>query len=318
MDPVVRLLSKLPDGWKSSTRLIESKEHWSSWARVRGRIKAWSGKTLAEVLTENAQHGRIAERHICRAIMAGYLCGVGIKMMPHSQNEGQHNLLLPHGWTNQTRLVVRGCPTPKTKKVQDRVKAWAGKTVDEVLQKPRAPGLTNPGRALLQMIDQGYFAQNKVSASNVPVRAFTICGAQRCWLVLRRKKVIENRTFKIPPGWYALHCSKRPCSCNLTKKQRISCGKTLPPVEHELAPHFCGQILGAVHVGSAGSYADCASLPWAERQEGVNGKSWCMMITKVVDLRRFGLFPVSGDRKVWRLAAETRRELARRLGKRAK
>lgn len=318
--PLRRLLSKLPGSWKSTTRLVlvESKKLKRHWARLQRCLKACSGKTLAEVLMEQTGHVCITRRQLFNCIMRGYLRGVGIKMQKQSQfvSQDDYRPILPEGWTNETRLVLSGT-RPRSQKVRDRVQAWAGRTVGEVFQEPGAPGLHYPGAALIRLIEGGYFAQKKTSASNVPTRAITISGAQRCWLVLRRKKVIENRSVRLKPGCYALHCSKIPCSLKLTRKQRISCGKTLPPDELELAPRFCGHVVGVVQIGAAKSYAECAMLPWAERRAGPSGKSWCMKITKAVDLSSVGPFPVAGGQQVWRLAPETRRELARRLGKRA-
>merc|ERR1712039_386118 len=80
-------------------------------------------------------------------------------------------------------------------------------------------------------------------APQVPEVALTIRGRQLCWAILKRKKTLENRSWKLKPGWYALHCSSQNWRRQaLTLQQKVLCGKGLP-TEAALR-HFRGQLLG--------------------------------------------------------------------------
>jgi len=160
----------------------------------------------------------------------------------------------------------------------------------------------------------------------VPERALTLHGAQLCWAVLHRKKKIENRSWTIKPGWYALHCSKKVVPNRkygkgkkkngtypgLTQLQKKLCGLRLP-AESELA-HFHGHLLGVFRIGRRWSYKECSANPWAVRQKSKSNKSWCYEIVQVFDLSSAGPLPALGKQGiVWEIPQTARAQLARRL-----
>ena len=88
--------------------------------------------------------------------------------------------------------------------------------------------------------------------------ALTLKGAQIAWCILQGPKVIENRRWRIAPGWYALH---------------VGAGRTSPeaaaflqavvpalPEEHTL-PHSA--LVGALHISHSLKSEDCGDCAWA-------------------------------------------------------
>eukprot|EP00747_Dinoflagellata_sp_TGD_P166724 gnl/TRDRNA2_/TRDRNA2_189966_c0_seq1.p1 gnl/TRDRNA2_/TRDRNA2_189966_c0~~gnl/TRDRNA2_/TRDRNA2_189966_c0_seq1.p1 ORF type:complete len:354 (+),score=54.03 gnl/TRDRNA2_/TRDRNA2_189966_c0_seq1:33-1064(+) len=248
---------------------------------------------------------------------------------------------LPNGWTLSTRL--RKGRVSASAKVRGRAAACAGRTVQTVL------GTTGTKHSELQyMIKAGYLERSGTKTSNVgrkkqehfaeaitpdqeakelaavsakptvPERALTLVGGQLCWAVLHRKKTLENRSWRIKPGWYALHCSVKKAwnpwvlassNCELTAQQRAACGKGLP-TERALE-HFYGQLLGVVRIGKCRSYEACKQNAWAVRMESRSGKSWSHEIVDVVDLSTRGAFPLQGERLSWRVPPAARKKLAK-------
>mmetsp|Transcript_102654 Transcript_102654/g.203786 ORF Transcript_102654/g.203786 Transcript_102654/m.203786 type:complete len:352 (-) Transcript_102654:61-1116(-) len=318
-DPLKLLLNKLPRGWKADTRLVQLEQ--PTFAKVKARIARWKGMTLASALRGK----RCNAKMLRRAIEYGYLGGRGLKPRPRCLQPP----CLPPGWTIHSRLVMCNRNKPRTERIRDLALAWSGKTVKEALKEPSSAGRRDPGQTLVHMIKCGYFLARRhgtsaddggASIRDAPTKAFTVRGAQLCWLILHKKKTIENRPFKMAPGFYALHCSKvpRPRGYKLTKEQQLSCGRNLPPDERELSAAFCGHIVGAVQIGAAKSYEECAKHPWATRQQSAtNNTSWCMDITKVVDLSDLGPLRAKGNERSWQLPSAVRAKLARRLRGRA-
>ena len=86
----------------------------------------------------------------------------------------------------------------------------------------------------------------------------TLKGAQLAYALLRGPKCIENRYFRLKPGWYALHAG---ASMHALESQRELLAKVpgMPP-EADL-PHSA--IIGAIRVSHVLSLEQCQSNEWA-------------------------------------------------------
>lgn len=218
------------------------------------------------------------------------------------------------------RLVRQPCSA----KIRGSVKRWAGKKLRIALK--QAGGEAR--RHLLYAIKQGYFQRVGFVAPKLPIarkchprpardpqvpeNALTLCGTQLCWSVLHRKKTLENRSWRLKPGWYALHCSSTAYGVNrLTPKQKSSCGKDLP--EEEALQHYRGQLLGVFRIGERWTYEQCKKDCWAVRQESKkHGTSWCHEIAEVVNLSAAPL-KATGTQLTWKLPRAVRVKLAHRM-----
>ena len=127
--------------------------------------------------------------------------------------------------------------------------------------------------------------------------------AQWTWAILHGWKTIENRHFRLSPGWYALHTGQG----KLTPEARAKLGRLIPtglPSEASL-PH--GAISGLVRMDGVARLDDCATS---------RSKDWatgpvCNVVGAVVRLRT----PVGhkGGLSVWRLSGEARAAIAAQL-----
>ena len=89
-------------------------------------------------------------------------------------------------------------------------------------------------------------------------KALTMRGAQVSWSILHGGKVVENRPWRIKPGWYGLHTGTGPIAEDTAKRIRTLVPH-IPP-ESTLAH---GVIVGAMRVSHNGREgAWCASSPW--------------------------------------------------------
>jgi len=118
--------------------------------------------------------------------------------------------------------------------------------------------------------------------------ALTLQGAQQVLAVLRGHKLIENRAWKIPSGWYAIHCGAQ--HINEERAARLRQVWPEAPPEESL-PHSA--IMGVFFVHSQRAPSEC--LPgyvWARGPI-------CHLVSKAIELRT----PIrcSGDKGLWRL-----------------
>jgi len=234
------------------------------------------------------------------------------------------------GWTLDARLKL--ARQPGSLKMQTLVKGWAGKRLRNALNQDE-----KARRQLSYAIKQGYlqrvgFVAPKLPTARtcrpclaraplVPENALTLRGAQLCWAILHRKKTVENRSWKLRPGWYALHCSKkcvprrryrkinRKITLNiLTPQQKASCGKALPA--EDALQHFYGQLLGVFRIGERWAYEQCTQDCWAVQQKSKLGTSWCYEIAEVLDLSATPV-QAEGTQLSWKLSRSLRLKLAK-------
>ena len=122
----------------------------------------------------------------------------------------------------------------------------------------------------------------------------TLKGAQLSWAILERRKPIENRHIKLPPGWIALHTGQGKLPAARSAELKEQCGSALP--DEQSLPH--GFIIGAIRIDRACMPADCSgtlSAPWATGPI-------CNVIGAVVTLHTpvehkgaLGLWPIRAD-----------------------
>jgi hypothetical protein len=143
-------------------------------------------------------------------------------------------------------------------------------------------------------------APASTASSSTPVGAatpaavthgLTLRGAQLTYALLCGAKRVENRHFRMQPGWYALHTGNKT-SAHESQHALIAAVPGMP-TEADL-PH--GAIVGAIRVSHALALEQCAGDPWAFGPV-------CNVVDAVARLER----PVShkGALSVWRLGAET-------------
>lgn len=121
-------------------------------------------------------------------------------------------------------------------------------------------------------------------------KALTLQGAQQVLAILRGRKLIENRAWRIPEGWYAIHSGSQ--HINEDRAARIRTVWPEAPPEDSL-PH--GAILGLFYVHSHTTPQGCVpGYVWARGPI-------CHVISKAVELLR----PVHcrGGKGLWDLEA---------------
>ena len=132
-------------------------------------------------------------------------------------------------------------------------------------------------------------------------RALTLQGAQQVYAILRGIKLLENRTWAIPPGWHALHAGAQ--SINEERRQRTLEAWPEAPAEEDL-PHRA--IAGLFYVQEHRSPEDCQpNYIWARGPV-------CNVISRAVEFQR--PIPCPGDRGLWDLGGlkqRIRKELLR-------
>ncbi len=127
-------------------------------------------------------------------------------------------------------------------------------------------------------------------------RAITVQSPCLAWAMLEGHKVVENRDWRIQPGWYALHCSKKKNSKWAGKALEID--PALKP-ETELL-HFLGAVVGILHISEQRSVAECKGYKWAL---GVH----CHVVDQAIKLQT--PIPSKGDRKIWKMPQEVQEQI---------
>ena len=132
-------------------------------------------------------------------------------------------------------------------------------------------------------------------------KALTLQGAQQVYAILRGIKLLENRTWAIPSGWYALHSGAQ--QINEERRQRTL--EAWPDVpDEESLPHRA--IAGLFYVQRHCAPKDCTpNYIWARGPV-------CNVISKAIEFER--PIPCRGDRGLWdlgNLKLRIRKELLR-------
>ena len=129
--------------------------------------------------------------------------------------------------------------------------------------------------------------------------AITLRGAQLTWAVLHGAKRIENRHFRIAPGWYALHTGAKMDSVD---SQRPLLRKlTGVPGEAKL-PHLA--IVGAVRISHDLAFEECQHDEWAFGPI-------CNVISEVMELSQ--PVPHRGALSVWEVRPDALERIRQQL-----
>ena len=129
----------------------------------------------------------------------------------------------------------------------------------------------------------------------------TLRGAQLTWAILNGHKRVENRHFRMSPGWYALHTGAKTSAHE--SQHALLAALDAMPSEASL-PHCA--IVGIIHISHALSLEQCAPTePWAFGPV-VN------VIEEVIALPT--PVPHRGALSVWRLVPEALGRIQSQLG----
>lgn len=131
-------------------------------------------------------------------------------------------------------------------------------------------------------------------------KALTLQGAQQVLAVLRGKKLIENRAWEIPVGWYAIHSGRQDISDERAARIR-EVWPNAPP--EDSLPH--GAILGLFYVHSHRKPEECRpGYVWARGPI-------CHLVSKAIELPR--PLPCSGNKGLWDLQASIKSQIRAQL-----
>jgi hypothetical protein len=89
-------------------------------------------------------------------------------------------------------------------------------------------------------------------------RGLTLKGPELTWAILDGRKLVENRTWRLSPGWYALHSGKGSLSAEA--KMRLHALAPDAPEETSLPK---SAIVGAIRVSHCLPLEACSQDPWA-------------------------------------------------------
>ena len=126
--------------------------------------------------------------------------------------------------------------------------------------------------------------------------ALSVKGALRAWSMLHGYKVVANRSFRISPGWYALHTTNRLLDAADLDELRRKLGPDLPSDD---AIGKAGVLCGLVRIAGSVTRGECLGTP---------AESWavgpvCNLIEEAVVLWQQP--KTTGYQGVWRLSEKT-------------
>lgn len=133
------------------------------------------------------------------------------------------------------------------------------------------------------------------SSPGTITKALTLRGAQYNHCILEGHKTIENRSWRIAPGWYALHTGAGKSDAATQQRLRL----LVPSVPDE-ASLPKGVIVGAINISHSLTEAECASSPWATGPI-------CNVVAETVALPR--PVPHKGALGLWNIDASVLAEL---------
>jgi hypothetical protein len=119
--------------------------------------------------------------------------------------------------------------------------------------------------------------------------AITLKGAQLGWCIMKRYKDIENRNFRMKPGWYALHIGKGKTTKHFQNELKILCPEV--PDENSLEK---GCFIGAIHIKQSFDYEYCKNSKWAIGPI-------CNIIDDVIDIDK--CIHYNGRLSIWKIDA---------------
>ena len=133
-------------------------------------------------------------------------------------------------------------------------------------------------------------------------RAFTMKGAVCTWSILHGFKNVENRVFRLPLGWIAIHVgrTKDRGAAQYANLIHEDYPTQSVPKEKDLYDKWAGYIVGLVHVREHRTVAECNRSKWA------NGKV-CNIIDRVVRLKT--PIKAKGALSTWELSTTMSRKI---------
>mmetsp|Transcript_47252 Transcript_47252/g.136527 ORF Transcript_47252/g.136527 Transcript_47252/m.136527 type:complete len:298 (-) Transcript_47252:68-961(-) len=155
-----------------------------------------------------------------------------------------------------------------------------------------SPPSTVPGR--------GHAASLEMEQAAAVTQAFTVQGPQQALAMLQGMKLLENRAWRIPPGWYALHVGSQRKS---EWGERAAARHPELPSEEELEDHF-GTIVGLLHIVEQRRVEECNGNQWAYGPV-------CHVVSH--GLRFAAPIRQRGDKGLWPLSARLRGMIAAQL-----
>ena len=106
---------------------------------------------------------------------------------------------------------------------------------------------------------------------------------------MKRCKDIENRNFRMKPGWYALHIGKGKTTKYFQDELKLLCPEV--PDENSLEK---GCFIGAIHIKQSFDYEDCKNNKWATGPI-------CNIIDDVIDI--YECIHYNGRLSIWKIDA---------------
>ncbi|CAE7326242.1 unnamed protein product [Symbiodinium natans] len=138
----------------------------------------------------------------------------------------------------------------------------------------------------------------------LPTRALTVQGSQQGRAMITGRKLIENRSWRIPSGWYALHVGARPFSALGDEwVQRLELAWPDAPPEGSLPST---RIVGLIHISEQRQPSQCGGgqSVWAVGPI-------CHIIDEAMELPR--PLAARGQPGLWKLSPGIQEQLARQL-----
>lgn len=161
-------------------------------------------------------------------------------------------------------------------------------------QRSSGKGALTASRATLPGMPAGQMQEAAAS------KALTLQGAQQVFAILRGIKLIENRTFRIPVGWHAIHVGAQFINDERAERTRLAWPDA--PKEDEL-PH--GVIAGLFYVQEHRKPEDCRpGYIWARGPV-------CNVISRAIELPR--PLRARGSQGLWDLSDSQKADIQQQL-----
>ena len=134
--------------------------------------------------------------------------------------------------------------------------------------------------------------------------AFSLNGAHLAWAVLTGHKIVENRQFRMSPGWYALALTKQAITGVSDDKLYRDTFPSYPGFQ--VGASLKGNIVGAVRIGHSLPHAACNDDFFASAD--YKFKNVTSEYVSFVDWTKPGVgrIPARGNFGAWPLAEATR------------
>lgn len=149
----------------------------------------------------------------------------------------------------------------------------------------------------------------------IPRKLISLNGAQLTWALINGIKTVENRNWRLQAGWYLVQCSQGKASKGLEGAQLAACQALHIEPEKVLQERFCGNVVGAIMIGSTQTYTDYVKEhpedPWPMKRG--KRQSLCNVVVNAVDFSQLGPLPVLGTLTTAEVSESVRSEVRRRM-----